>query len=54
MQTDRRMRVANQIRLQALAESHGSEVRLICSHDPTELRAYQAPVASPATQRSRR
>ena len=54
MQTDRRMRVANQIRLQALAESHGSEVRLICSHDPTELAAYRAPVAAPAARRVQR
>jgi glyoxylase-like metal-dependent hydrolase (beta-lactamase superfamily II) len=38
---DRSARLANQKRLRALAQSHGGEVRLICSHDPADLAAFQ-------------
>jgi glyoxylase-like metal-dependent hydrolase (beta-lactamase superfamily II) len=36
---DRRRRLENQERLRELARSHGSEVELICSHDPIYLDA---------------
>ncbi len=36
---DRRARIANQKRLGELARQHGSEIRLICSHDPAVLAA---------------
>lgn len=53
MQEDRDLRVANQIRLHELVRAHGSEVRVICSHDPTELEAYQAPRVAGTRQASR-
>lgn len=36
-QTDRRQRLRNQARLRELAQRHGGEVRLLCSHDPVYL-----------------
>jgi glyoxylase-like metal-dependent hydrolase (beta-lactamase superfamily II) len=39
---DNRLRVANRERLRELAARHGEEVRLLCSHDPHELRLAQA------------
>jgi len=38
---DRAARLANRRRLAALAQSRGAEVRLICSHDPADLAAFQ-------------
>ncbi len=38
---DRAARLANRERLRALAQSHASEVRLICSHDPADLAALR-------------
>jgi glyoxylase-like metal-dependent hydrolase (beta-lactamase superfamily II) len=54
MQTDRSLRVANQIRLQELLHAHGSEVRTICSHDPAEFEAYKAPARGAARRRPER
>jgi glyoxylase-like metal-dependent hydrolase (beta-lactamase superfamily II) len=34
-------RLANRARLRALARRHSDEVRLVCSHDPTELAAFR-------------
>jgi glyoxylase-like metal-dependent hydrolase (beta-lactamase superfamily II) len=39
MEKDRRQRLENQQRLRELVRDHGSEVRVICSHDPRELEA---------------
>lgn len=39
MEKDRPQRLANQQRLRELVRDHGSEVRVICSHDPRELEA---------------
>ncbi len=38
---DRKARLANQARLRALANDHGHEVRLVCSHDPADLMAFR-------------
>jgi glyoxylase-like metal-dependent hydrolase (beta-lactamase superfamily II) len=57
---DKRARIANRKRLGELARQHGSEVRLICSHDPAELAACQrnAPLdakpSAPPTSRTYR
>jgi glyoxylase-like metal-dependent hydrolase (beta-lactamase superfamily II) len=53
MQTDGAKRVANQRRLQGLVASHGEEVRVICSHDPTELAACRYVSAAAAMPRQR-
>jgi glyoxylase-like metal-dependent hydrolase (beta-lactamase superfamily II) len=45
---DKAARGANQKRLRELAQRHGDEVRLICSHDPSELAACR-PLAGHAT-----
>jgi glyoxylase-like metal-dependent hydrolase (beta-lactamase superfamily II) len=37
MEKDRRARLDNQRRLRELVRDHGSDVRVICSHDPREL-----------------
>lgn len=37
MEKDRAARLGNQERLRALLREHGSEVRVICSHDPREF-----------------
>lgn len=39
---DRRLRVANQERLRELRRSHGGDVHMFCSHDPTELARSRA------------
>ena len=44
---DRQARIANQKRLRELAKTFGRDVKLICSHDPTELAAARS--AKPAT-----
>ena len=37
MEKDRRQRLGNQARLRTLAEAHGQEVQVCCSHDPVEF-----------------
>jgi glyoxylase-like metal-dependent hydrolase (beta-lactamase superfamily II) len=37
METDRGARLRNQRRLRALVRDHGDRVRVVCSHDPSEL-----------------
>ena len=39
---DRAARLANRNRLRDLARRHGSEVKLVCSHDPAELAACRS------------
>jgi glyoxylase-like metal-dependent hydrolase (beta-lactamase superfamily II) len=39
---DKRARQANRDRLRELADAHGDEVELLCSHDPHELEREQA------------
>jgi glyoxylase-like metal-dependent hydrolase (beta-lactamase superfamily II) len=46
---DRRQRLANQERLRELAQRHGGEVQMVCSHDPDELDLAQASSAGAAT-----
>lgn len=38
MQMDREARIRNQHRLRALVREHGDEVRVLCAHNPVELR----------------
>lgn len=38
MQVNRKMRILNQIRLRDLSHEHHSDLRIFCSHDPTEFR----------------
>jgi glyoxylase-like metal-dependent hydrolase (beta-lactamase superfamily II) len=45
---DGKPRKANRERLRELAEGHGDEITLICSHDPHELRREQAAVRAAA------
>ncbi len=45
---DNRARKANQERLRELAAHHGSELTLLCSHDPFELEREQAKTATVA------
>ncbi len=47
-QTDGAARRENQERLRELAQRHGEEVRLICSHDPAALETAPAPAAAAA------
>ena len=42
---DNKARLANQKRLRELKQNFGREVRLVCSHDPAELAASDAPEA---------
>jgi glyoxylase-like metal-dependent hydrolase (beta-lactamase superfamily II) len=57
---DRLARIANQQRLRDLARSRPDEVRLICSHDPTEFAAcrrsepYGAEESAPSSQSNER
>jgi hypothetical protein len=41
METDRRLRLANQERLRKLSVQHQSEVRIFCAHDVVELERCQ-------------
>lgn len=47
MDSDRSARKANQKRLRELKASRGNEVRIFCSHDSQELRAFGLPPSSP-------
>lgn len=42
VQTDKKARLYNQDRLRQLNQSHGSEVRLFCAHDPAEFDRLRA------------
>jgi glyoxylase-like metal-dependent hydrolase (beta-lactamase superfamily II) len=46
--TDSKARKANAERLRELADRHGEDVELLCSHDPHYLEQAQAPAASAA------
>lgn len=37
METNRDLRLANQVRLRKLSVDHAAEVRLVCAHDPVEF-----------------
>lgn len=39
-QVDGAARLSNQARLRALVKEHGSEVKVVCAHDPVELEAH--------------
>ncbi len=45
---DKRARKANRDRLRELADAHGDELTLICSHDPHELEREQAKASAAA------
>jgi hypothetical protein len=40
MEVDRKARLLNQGRLHALSVQHSKDVRLFCSHDAIELKAF--------------
>lgn len=50
MEVDRTARLSNQQRLRMLRKTHGGSVRVICSHDPSELAAAEA--RPPTVQRT--
>ena len=56
MEKDRKRRLRNQARLRELKAEHGSEVTVLCSHDPVEFeqlagRSLRAPAALPSPPR---
>ena len=52
MDTDRKLRFANQHRIRELKRAHGSEIAMFCSHDEKELEALQGRSAPQGDGRS--